>query len=147
MADLAITETIVRPGYKLLWTLRVEADPSKPRSFLWKLYDPRRNDRPTFTGRASSVTKAREEASYVLANNGARPPRPVKPRPVIRFTVEHRGATYQTTARIKVGDLVVATFGREWPQTIVSRVTALESDYDGSCRQPIAIIRGGRVLT
>jgi hypothetical protein len=63
-----------------------------------------------------------------------------------RFTVEHRGATYETNAKVKVGDLVIAYFGREYPTVITTRVAGVGSEYEGPCRTPIVIVRGGRVL-
>jgi hypothetical protein len=63
-----------------------------------------------------------------------------------RFTVEYRGATYETTAKVRAGDWVVIRFGQEYPQIVLTKITSLGSEYEGSCRSPIAIIRGGREI-
>ena len=63
-----------------------------------------------------------------------------------RFEIDYRSSTYETDSKVRVGDFVVAWFGQEYPKVILSRITRLGSEYAGACRQPLYIIRGGRVI-
>ena len=69
-----------------------------------------------------------------------------KPATINRFVVEYSGAAYESPAKVRVGDWIVAYFGRECPKVIITRVASLGAEYTGYCRQPLAIIRGGRLI-